>query len=407
VADTVCGRLPSYVAEPCTIQEVSALLAWAGQHQIAVAPRGGGSKLEWGNPPRKIDLVISTAALAVVAEHAHEDMTATVDAGCTVSALQRALGTRGQRLALDPLFPERATIGGVLATNDSGALRLRFGSLRDLVIGMTVVLPDGTVARSGGKVVKNVAGYDLPKLLAGSLGTLGIIVQATFRLHPVPAACAVFDARFTDLRSAQDFLLRLMDSTLTPSAVQLGAGRHREVRVDVLYEGIPAGVESQMRRTAEFGVMQDGAGVAPGQGRAPNRPAFGVLRSREDFWMHTGPACICKLSVLPARVGATCGHVQWLANELQLDWLATVQAVGTGLVLLQGEAERLSSAVTQLRAQIEQGGGSLVILRRPEGWRQDIDSWGSTGSALPLMRALKSQFDPQGVLNPGRFVGGI
>src|SRR5512146_1832754 len=184
--DAIDGVQPQKIVEPGTAEQVAEVLAVASGNGLAVAPRGGGSKLAWGNPPRSLDLVLSTRRMAHVVEHAWGDMTATVEAGCTVAEFQRVLAEHGQRLALDPLWPETATIGGMLATNDSGSLRVRFGSLRDLVIGVTLALADGTLATSGGKVVKNVAGYDLPKLATGSLGTLGVITRAIFRLYPVP-----------------------------------------------------------------------------------------------------------------------------------------------------------------------------------------------------------------------------
>src|SRR5437763_1191827 len=172
------------VVEPGSVDEVATLLRDASRDGLAVIPRGGGTKLDWGRPPRRADLVLSTVRLDRVLEHAWGDMTATVEAGCTVARLQHALAEHGQRLACDPLWPERATIGGILAASDNGPLRARFGALRDLIIGVTLVLADGTVAKSGGKVVKNVAGYDLPKLATGSFGTLAVITQAVFRLHP-------------------------------------------------------------------------------------------------------------------------------------------------------------------------------------------------------------------------------
>src|SRR5713101_1270815 len=145
---------------------------------------GVQTKLAWGNSPAHAGLILSTARMNEIIEHAWADLTVTVQAGCTIQRLQETLAQHGQRLALDPLWPEKATVGGVLSTNDSGALRLRFGALRDLIIGVTIALPDGTLASSGGKVVKNVAGYDLPKLVTGAFGTLGVITRAVFRLHP-------------------------------------------------------------------------------------------------------------------------------------------------------------------------------------------------------------------------------
>ena len=157
-SDTILGVEPKFVAEPASERELAALLSSANEAQIAVIPRGGGTKLAWGNPPKRADLVLSTARLNRVLEHAWADLTVSVEAGCSLLTLQEKLAQHGQRLALDGLQPESATIGGILSTNDSGVLRLRFGALRDLVIGVTLALPDGTLASSGGKVVKNVAG---------------------------------------------------------------------------------------------------------------------------------------------------------------------------------------------------------------------------------------------------------
>jgi glycolate oxidase FAD binding subunit len=390
-ADAVVGRLPARVVEPRDIENLAAVLKWANDKAVSVAVRGGGSKLEWGNRLRGLDLVVSTGALTRIVEHAHQDMTATVEAGCTIADFQRALAQHGQRLALDPLFAERATIGGVLATNDSGTLRTRFGSMRDLIIGITVALPDGTLARSGGKVVKNVAGYDLPKLFTGSLGTLGAIVQATFRLHPLPASEETFTSGYQEVRAANQFILKLLDSTLTPAAIQLRAGHGCGAYVDVRYEGIPAGIEAQIHRTETLGTRQTSPADA--------------WHAREELWMHSGASCICKFSVLPDQIAGACEQAEKLASELALDWVAVVQAVGIGLLRFEGDA--VASALEPLRESLERTGGSLVVLRCPDDVRDRIEAWGSAGSALPMMRRVKEQFDPAGILNPGRFVGGI
>ena len=193
LADAIDGGSPRWIVEPADQARLAQILADANRAGLKVIPRGGGTKLGWGNPPAGADLVLSTRRLDRVLEHAAADMTATVEAGCTVAALQETLAKQGQRLAIDPLWPGRATVGGILATNDGGMLRAGFGSLRDLIIGITVALPDGTLAKSGGKVVKNVAGYDLPKLFTGSFGTLGVITRATFRLHPLPHAVQLLE----------------------------------------------------------------------------------------------------------------------------------------------------------------------------------------------------------------------
>src|SRR5215470_15205683 len=233
-ADSFPGANPKMILEPEGPEALAAALRFASQSSLSVAPRGGGTKLGWGNPIRSADLILSTLRLDQVLEHAWADMTATVQAGCRVSHLQQTLAEHGQRLAIDPLWPGKATVGGILATNDSGPLRIRFGSLRDLIIGATVALADGTLARSGGKVVKNVAGYDLPKLVTGALGTLGVITRATFRLHPLPKQARTVTIVAPDLTAMQQTLGCILDSQLTPAAVQVRAGAGAP-RIDVLF----------------------------------------------------------------------------------------------------------------------------------------------------------------------------
>src|SRR5258706_1844761 len=186
VSDAVAGAQPSLLVEPGSEQELAKVLKLASAAGLAVIPRGGGTKLEWGNRPARSDLILSTARMNRVIDHAWADLTVSVEAGCTIAKLQDTVAKHGQRLALDPLWPERATVGGVLSTNDSGALRLRFGSLRDLVIGATVALADGTVASSGGKVVKNVAGGGFPQPGAGAVGTPRGATRAGFCFAPPP-----------------------------------------------------------------------------------------------------------------------------------------------------------------------------------------------------------------------------
>src|SRR5438445_8673221 len=251
-ADEVDGVAPVAVVEPGAAEDLAMVLACANRTGLAVIPRGGGTKLDWGNPPRHADLVLSTARLGRVLEHAWGDITATVQAGCTVAQFQRTLAEHGQRLALDPLWPERATIGGILATNDSGALRARFGSLRDLIIGVTLALADGTLARSGGKVVKNVAGYDLPKLAAGSLGTLGVITEAVFRLHPLPHEARSLSFTASSFQILSSLADRIRDSRLAYSCLQLRAESNGEPSLDVAFEGTRAGLDAQAKQLRQL-----------------------------------------------------------------------------------------------------------------------------------------------------------
>src|SRR5881409_2217873 len=219
-ADAVSGVRPKLVVDPGTEKELAEVLRLSNEAGLAVIPRGNGTKLGWGNPPTRADLILSTTRLNEIIEHAWADLTVTVEAGCTIQRLQETLAQHGQRLALDPLWPEKATIGGVLSANDSGALRLRFGALRDLIIRATIALADGTLASSGGKVVKNVAGYDLPKLVTGALGTLGVITRAVFRLHPLPRHSRSFTISVSNPREAQQIILAIQDSKLAHVALQ-------------------------------------------------------------------------------------------------------------------------------------------------------------------------------------------
>src|ERR1700756_5141727 len=244
-SDAVCGMQPSLVVEPGSEQELAKVLKVANAAGLAVIPRGGGTKLEWGNPPARADVILSTARLNRVLEHAWADLTVSAEAGCTIGKLQETLAKHGQRLALDALWPEHATVGGGLSTNDSGTLRLRFGSLRDLVIGVTVALADGTVASSGGKVVKNVAGYDLPKLVTGAFGTLGVITRAIFRLHPLPQNRRTISCVTADVAEAQQLVLSIQNSKLAHSALQICCGTEMQPRADVLFEGTEEGLSAQ------------------------------------------------------------------------------------------------------------------------------------------------------------------
>lgn len=399
-ADTIAGVAPQLVVAPGSAEQAAELLRWSSQHGLRIAPRGGGTKLAWGNPPRGLDLVLATGRLDQVLEHAWGDMTATAQAGCTVAQLQRTLAEHGQRLALDPLWPERATIGGVLATNDSGALRARFGTLRDLIIGITIALPDGTLARSGGKVVKNVAGYDLPKLMTGALGTLGLIVEATFRLHPLPAATSTVRVACASAEVANALLLQVLDSTLVPTGVQLSIGSSAAPEVDLRFEGIPAAIDAQLAQLQTISQRSGGGSVTPIDEQTWQR--------REQLWQDTATTLIAKTSVLPAQLALLSATLDRLARPLRLDWQLVAQAAGVGTLRLDAaNDEVLLTALSLARAEIGRLGGSLVLLDCPAALRSRLDVWGTPGDALPLMRRVKAHFDPGALLNPGRYVGGI
>jgi len=396
--DVVAGVQPGFVVEPGSEQELAKVLKLANAAGLAVIPRGGGTKLEWGNRPERADVILSTARLNRVIEHAWADLTVSAEAGCTIGKLQETLAKRGQRLALDALWPERATVGGVLSTNDSGALRLRFGSLRDLVIGVTLALADGTVASSGGRVVKNVAGYDLPKLATGALGTLGIITRAIFRLHPLPKETRTISCVTTDVRDAQRLVLAIQNSKLAHSALQICCGVELQPRIDVLFEGTEAGLMAQVEQVES--IMGSAAiSDAGGDVWSARQEICSAVKQRAT------EVAAAKFASLPAQMAETIEMIARL-SAAEVRWSVVAQATGIGCVRLEGQTSAVDSVLRAIRGGLESNGGSLVVTHRPAGMTE-LDAWGSAGDALPLMSAVKRQFDPQGTLNPGRFVGGI
>ena len=395
-ADAVSGVRPKLVVDPGTEKELAEVLRLSNEAGLAVIPRGGGTKLRWGNPPSRADLILSTARLDEIIEHAWADLTVTVQAGCTIQRLQETLAQHGQRLALDPLWPEKTTVGGVLSTNDSGGLRLRFGALRDLIIGVTIALPDGTLASSGGKVVKNVAGYDLPKLVTGALGTLGVITRAVFRLHPLPRNTVSLSIPTSHVDETQRFVHAVQDSKLAHAALQSRFSGETQPISDILFEGTEVGLaaqETQLRNLSGLPSLSKTASV---------------WTARQDLWGFSDPesTAIAKVTILPANLARIIGLFERTANASQLRWRVLVYATGIGWLRLEGAVEPLHRALGLLRRELEGQGGSLVLLHRPQKM-PEFDAWGNAGDSLPLQRAVKQRLDPKSTLNPGRFVGGI
>jgi len=402
--DAVDGIEADWLAEPGSVEETAAILRSADEQGLRTVVRGGGTKLGWGNPPAGVDLVLSTARLGRVLEHAAGDLVTRVEAGVRLADLQAELAPAGQLLGLDP--PEAgATVGGVVAANASGPRRLRYGTVRDLLIGITVVLADGTVAHSGGKVVKNVAGYDLGKLYAGSLGTLGVIVEAIFRLHPVPPATALVAAEVAGAGQAGSAVRALLASTLVPSAVELdwpspdGPGV-----LTVLFEGIRRGVEAQAAAASR---LLDDAGV-PGASvlhgdEAELAAAFGALPWQD------GQLGV-KVATVPSGLPGALGTVWEVAAAHGLTARVTAHAATAVLRagLAGGDAAAMAGFVNGARERLgpAPGQATLVVTKAPPEVKRTVDAWGPVGDALPLMRRVKQRFDPSGRPSPGLFVGG-
>jgi glycolate oxidase FAD binding subunit len=418
----VDGVAPAAVVFPASVEEVSAVLAACHAVRAAVVPWGGGTSMGLGAVPPKVDVVLGLSRLNHVIDHEPGDMTSTVQAGMVLKDYQDYLGRHRQFLALDPPGADRATIGGLLAANASGPHRLRYGTARDLLIGERVVHADGTVTKGGAKVVKNVTGYDMNKLYVGSLGTLGVIVEATFRLYPLPPAERTWVAPFPTAAKARETIAKILDSPLVPSAVELlneaaatEVGRRAGLDpgkgaavLAVAVASVPEAVGAQLRTAQGLG---RGAGGGPGQvleGDAHDR-FWGAVR---DFAPGEGTTMVCKASVLIARVADAVWQGESIAAKQGLR-VAVISEAGTGTVRYYFQAEgadaaaRLAAAVAPLRAFAAEAAGHLVVLEAPPQVKAAADVWGSVGDGFPLMRALKEQFDPERILNPGRFVGGL
>ena len=381
--DAVGGVIPNEVARPGSVEQVAEVLRAAAADGRTVVPVGGRSKLTWGAPPESADLLLDLTALDRVVEHVAGDLTVVAEAGVPLAALQEQVGQAGQLLGLDP--PEEgATLGGVVSANASGPRRLRYGTTRDLLIGITVVLADGTVAHAGGKVVKNVAGYDLGKLFTGAHGTLGVVVSTTWRLHPVPPARRVVTLELPDAAAAGALSIALARSTLTPSAVELIGTAGGPGRLVVLFESIAESVIDQARSTVA---------LLGGGAESDDLP--------EDFGRRPGGAddVLLRLAYAPAALSAVLGALPAGTT------LAAHAATGVSYAALP--AEEAVDVLPRLRAAIAEHDGTAVVLRAPDAVRDRLDHWGPVGDSLELMRRVKERFDPERRMSPGRFVGGL
>lgn len=427
-AYAVDGQAPKAVVFPADAQELSEVMKLASSERLSVVPRGSGTKIGLGGIPARVDLVVGLTRIKQIIDREPGDLTATFQAGMLLREAQTSLHSSGQFLPFDPARCEQATIGGILATNSSGPCRHRYGTARDLVIGIRVVHADGTITKGGAKVVKSVSGYDMNKLYVGSLGTLGIILEATMRLYPLPAVERTWIALFLTDEAAGGAVAHLLHSTivctrveiLSPVAAQsigeqaglaFAAGT---VAVAVSVGSMPEAVDAQI---AAIRKLCRQAGAVAGllmEGSAQES----LWRAICDFPPASSDGrtwTTLKASVPLTKVLETIYRAEALGRNLGLE-SAAISEAGCGIVRLYwrgeaGSAEReptsIAKGVEELRNWVVRNGGSLVILSAPPAIKAGVDVWGPVGSALPLMQQLKQQFDPHRLLNPGRFVGGI
>jgi glycolate oxidase FAD binding subunit len=387
---------PSCVIYPHSQAELAAVITTANSHKWRVLSCGSGSKINWGGLAKNIDIIVSTERINQLIEHAVGDLTVTVEAGMKFAQLQEILAKSGQTLALDPAAPELATIGGIVATADTGSLRQRYGGVRDQLLGITFIRADGEIAKAGGRVVKNVAGYDLMKLFTGAYGTLGIISQVTFRVYPIPESSGT--VILTGKPEAISQAARtLHGSELTPTQadllsnklltnLDLGTG----IGLIARFQSISESVQEQSKRLLLIGEKLGLQGVI-------------YLGNQEiDLWQQlpkqiydhlTESTITCKIGVLPTAAVEILNYM-----EVGLIHISS----GLGLVRLEKEEQ-----ILPLRSLCQANSGFLSVLSAPVEFKKRFDVWGYNGNALAVMRGIKEQFDGNFILSPGRFVGGI
>jgi glycolate dehydrogenase FAD-binding subunit len=390
-ADTVDGILPRFLVEPSSADDLSETIADLARERQSLVIRGAGTKLEWGRPPEAADVLLSTTRLNQVVAHRHGDLTVTVQTGASLADVNRQLATRRQWIPLDPPFGDRATIGGIVATNDSGPRRHRYGAPRDLIIGVEFVRADGKPAKGGGIVVKNVAGYDLPRLMTGSFGSLAVMTTATFKLFPLAPSSATVVAELDDPASLGTIVQKLLGSHLTPTALEFETP---PLRLMVRFESIEAAVEQQSEHASEL--LRE-CGFASKTFQTTEEAA---AWDRHGSSVFHGDGAVVKITTLPTDLP---GILAKLAGR------PTAGAAGVGVfsVRVDGNLDAQASVVGEVRSHLAPGRGSAVVRRGSRELRKRIDAWGPMGDGLALMRAVKQQFDPAGLLNPGRGPAGL
>ena len=373
---------------PSTIEAAAEALRGLNEGAQKVRFIGGGTKSSWGNPIDEIDVKMNTGGLDRIVEHNAGDLTAVVEAGLPVGTLRSTVEEKAQMFALDPFDPGGATVGGVVAAGDSGPLRHRYGPIRDLVLGVTVVLADGTIAKSGGKVIKNVAGYDLGKLFSGSMGTLGLIARVALRLHPKPPRTVT-----------------LVASTASPEALQAGALAIAALplemeSLDVSWSG---GVGAVLARFG--GAAPEGRAATAREGLADIDVDVEITDDDADLWLEQARAqrsvdgAAVKISGLPTEAARIVAAAESAGGRL-----VGRAALGLYWVTIDGAPDELVAQIDELRAAVRPW--PVVVTDAPDDVRYKVDVWGEP-SAFALMERVKQRFDPKSICNPGIYVGGL
>ena len=411
------GVKPEAVLFPDKIEQVSEVLRFAATESLSVIPAGSGTKRNLGNATDRECIVLSTKNLNRVIEHGASDLVATAECGIPLSEFQSRLKEQNQFLPVDPpKLYSGATLGGVIASNDSGPLRLRYGTMRELLIGIKVVRADGTVFKGGSKVVKNVAGYDLPKLFVGSLGTLGIIVEATFRLYPIPESSKTYIVSFDDLEKSHEAVMSLLKSDLVLTSLELlspalastlgeragidAGGNSYTLAVRVM--NVEKAVRDQMKTLVDLCKKAGGSGVVIEGGN--EEKLWEEIREFSSNLSGT-EAAVARANVCITDVPGVFRLLENFSENSGIQVYSSARA-GNGVITvsMNGESEALVCSLNELRIFSEKRGGSLIVWAAESNVKKRVGVWGDIGTALGIMKRIKHNFDPENILNPGRLV---
>ncbi|PYR82706.1 MAG: hypothetical protein DMF87_00325 [Acidobacteria bacterium] len=392
LTESVDGVLPRDIIEPLSAEDVAATLASAAKQRASLVIRGGGTKLGWGRTPASVDILLSTKRLNALVAHEHADLTATVQAGARLDDVNRALARHGQWLPIESAFDD-STIGGAIATNDSGPLRHRYGTPRDLLIGIRLALTDGRLIKAGGNVVKNVAGYDIGRLVSGSHGSLAAVVSATFKLMPLPGASTTLVATCQRSDALVTALAAITNSQLEASAVEVVSGFSRTYQLILKFESTPGALGAHVRQAR---ALIDNA-------------TFDEVSSQSeiDLWrehiraLWTSHGIVIKFAWLPASLGAVLAFIDDVRGSVADVELIGRAAIGSGLLRVDADTRVQRNIVERLRSRADVF-RHVVVLRADAQFKQQIDVWGPLGDAGSLGASVKRALDPNGILNAGR-----
>jgi len=405
------GISPQIIYTPRDAQELAQILAQCNSEKCAVVAWGGGTLQHLGNAPSQYDAVIQTTNLNKVIEYAFDDLTATFGAGMTLAEIERVLNEHGQFLPLDVPHPERATIGGVLATGMNGALRLRYGPARDYMLGNRFAAVDGQIIKAGSKVVKNVAGYELHKVQVGAFGTLGILTEATFKLFPKPPSETSMWASFDELQDACAAVGQVWNLSTPPLAIELFNAEPAR--------WIEPNASGAWHIAARFGgskaTMAAARDLCANAANENNARSVNVIDDAQNLWRaladmpatlreNFSDALLVRVSVPPKELQ---NALRILLETPNAPRIFSHAAVASLYASFDDASASPEAFIAKLRAQIHELHGHLIIESAPSTFRKNLNAWDDVGASFKLMQSLKRKFDPNNILNPGRFVGGI